>query len=326
MEPIFVQKLRALLSRLPLNHPVREKVESDLGKRVAGYKGEQSLHYYLSFLPEKEFHILYDLRLSFNNHFFQIDVLLLSKRFFLILEVKNMAGTLLFDDRFNQVIRIKDGEEEPFQDPLQQVKHQQFQFLNWLKRKHIEPAPVEALVLIVNRNAILKTMDEKSKYVEKVLHSTMLLPKIDNFKKLYKDFHLTDKDIKKIKKLLLKNNTPYNPDVLQLYNLSKTDLLSGVRCPNCSYLPMDRVYGKWICRDCDTSAKGAHLNALLDYSLLCRSTISNQEVRSFLHISSPSVAQKLLQSLNTPQTGTTINRTYKLPLQHLYSLIKKSPC
>ncbi|MFE8701377.1 hypothetical protein ACFYKX_12300 [Cytobacillus sp. FJAT-54145] len=59
--PIKVEVNKALLRRLASTHPKRKKIETDLGKNLAGYNGEQSLDYHLSFLPNDEFFILHDL-------------------------------------------------------------------------------------------------------------------------------------------------------------------------------------------------------------------------------------------------------------------------
>ncbi|RFU60027.1 nuclease-related domain-containing protein [Bacillus sp. V59.32b] len=91
-KPLKIQKLEALLRRLPSNHPKRQKISEELAKSLAGYYGEQSLDHYLSDLSESEYFILHDLRLSDKNErFFQLDSLLISSRFFLILEVKNIS-------------------------------------------------------------------------------------------------------------------------------------------------------------------------------------------------------------------------------------------
>ncbi|MGM0874073.1 MAG: hypothetical protein ACQEWV_04595 [Bacillota bacterium] len=59
--PIKIKKLEALLRRLPKGHSKCSYVEEEFAKRMAGYKGEKSLEYYLSFLDE-DFHIFHDLR------------------------------------------------------------------------------------------------------------------------------------------------------------------------------------------------------------------------------------------------------------------------
>lgn len=79
---------------------------------MAGYRGEQSLDYYLGFLTN--YFILHDLRLPDRDHHFQLDTLLISPYFILILEVKNISGTLIFDDHFKQLIRVTPEKEEGF--------------------------------------------------------------------------------------------------------------------------------------------------------------------------------------------------------------------
>jgi len=120
--PIRIRLNEALIRRIPAAHPQRSTIEGDLAKRRAGYRGEQSLDYYLSHLPDKEFTILHDLRLFNGSTYFQIDTLILSPYFALIIEVKNILGTLLFDETFNQFIRTRNEKEEGFPNPLIQAK------------------------------------------------------------------------------------------------------------------------------------------------------------------------------------------------------------
>jgi len=57
---IRIQTLEALLRRIPSDHPKRVLIENEYSKRMAGYKGEKSLDYYLSFLGE-DYYIFHDL-------------------------------------------------------------------------------------------------------------------------------------------------------------------------------------------------------------------------------------------------------------------------
>ncbi|WP_180968208.1 nuclease-related domain-containing protein [Cytobacillus massiliigabonensis] len=103
--PIKIQKIEALLRRIPKSHWKRAEMEADLAKRWAGFRGEQTLDFPLSKLLEKDFMIFHGLRLSNGKHFFQIDTLLLTTYFALVLEVKNYTGTLYFDPLLNQLIQ-----------------------------------------------------------------------------------------------------------------------------------------------------------------------------------------------------------------------------
>ncbi|MFX3623267.1 MAG: nuclease-related domain-containing protein [Ectobacillus sp.] len=126
-KPVKIQKLEALLRRLPPQHPKQKEIEENLAKSLSGYRGEQSLDYYLSFLPPKQQLILHDLRLKENGRYFQIDTLILTKAFILIIEAKNIAGTIFFDTAFHQLIRTIDGKEEAFPDPIMQITRQKQQ-------------------------------------------------------------------------------------------------------------------------------------------------------------------------------------------------------
>ncbi|MGM7700913.1 nuclease-related domain-containing protein [Pseudalkalibacillus sp. Hm43] len=308
------EKLEALLRRIELNHPARMEIESYLRSIKSGDWGERSLDYYTSFLNMKDYVICQGLRLlSSNNYHFQIDTLLLHSNFILILEVKNMAGTLKFDTRYNQLIQEVGDREEVYKDPIQQVNHQHYQFSRWLEDFRF-PAniPIHSYVIVANDRAKIVPKNNEEILSHKVLRTTKLLDCIHKHQSTHKKEILSTKQLKKITKLFIKHHKPANPDLLKKYNIRKQDLLTGVHCPQCTSLPMKRVHGKWVCTDCNSSSKSAHLNALQDYFLLINPTITNQQVRDFLHINNVAGANYVLQQLHLPHQGTTSNRAYLL--------------
>ncbi len=123
---------------------------------------------------------------------------------------------------------------------------------------------------------------------------------------------MSKKELKKLANSLLKAHCPYIPNLLENYKISIDDLATGVQCPNCAALPMTRKWGTWSCDSCSFTSRDAHLMALRDYALLIKPTITNRELREFLHIKSASVAVKLLDRLNLPYTGSTRDRVYQL--------------
>ncbi len=139
--PLALQQYQALERRLPANHPKMPLIQENLRKRLAGYKGECALDYPLSFLPEKKYSILHDVRLQANGHFFQIDTILLSEMFIVLIDAKNMAGKLYFDPRFHQLIQTLDGEEKAYSDPLIQARRHKELFTQWLAKNKLPSAP-----------------------------------------------------------------------------------------------------------------------------------------------------------------------------------------
>jgi len=306
--PTKVRKLEALLRRLPIHHPKRPDIESEWGRYMAGYRGEQALEYHLSFLPEQDYLILHNLRLPYGPHFFQMDLLLMSRRLTIIIEVKNYAGTLFFDTTFRQLIRTLNGKEEVFPDPILQVEHQRHQLKTFIP----PDIPIESLVVFSNPSAILKTDGNSPITAKKVIRPPALQPKIEEFEKRYPAERITDKELRKLARQLIKKDTPDDTNLLHQFQLTKDELLTGVHCPVCQALPMKREYGTWVCPACSTSARDAHLSALKDYTHLISSDITNRQLRSFLHLPSTSSASKLLSSLNLPFSGSTKSRVYHL--------------
>lgn len=69
--PVSILSLEALQRRLKQNHPQQAQIKEDLAKKTAGFKGEQSIDYFLSFLTEGMYHILNDVRLKIVIIFFK---------------------------------------------------------------------------------------------------------------------------------------------------------------------------------------------------------------------------------------------------------------
>ncbi|MCT8140132.1 NERD domain-containing protein [Anaerobacillus sp. CMMVII] len=159
--PLKLEKLIALKRRTPIMLPKYSLIKDETARRLAGYRGECSLHYQLSLLPEKSYYILRGIRLKDGNHFFQIDNLLISQKFFLNLEVKTIAGTLQFDERNHQLIRTLDTKRDGFSDPLTQAYFQEMHLKNWLKQNGYTDLTILSLVVSANPSSILETTSKK---------------------------------------------------------------------------------------------------------------------------------------------------------------------
>ncbi|MGG3940255.1 nuclease-related domain-containing protein [Peribacillus psychrosaccharolyticus] len=78
--PLSIQVLEALVRRLSPKHPRIDEIKEELRITKAGYRGEQSLDYFLGALSSKKYTIFHDLRLPYTPntepYYFQIDILL----------------------------------------------------------------------------------------------------------------------------------------------------------------------------------------------------------------------------------------------------------
>jgi hypothetical protein len=128
---------------------------------------------------------------------------------------------------------------------------------------------------------------------------------------------LSEKEMKKMIRMLQKEDIPLDQSILDLFEIQFEEILKGVFCPLCDHLSMVRVHGTWFCDQCKHKEKAAHLSALKDYYLLFGAEITNQKVREFLQISSPFLSSRLLHSMELSRDGTTKDSVHHLSFKDL---------
>lgn len=308
--PLKLLNLEAILRRLPPNYPKRPLIEKDYHRIQSGYIGEKALDFYLNQLPKSNYLLFHDLRLNVNGTFFQIDTLLLSDKFALILEIKNIAGKLVFDPAFKQLTRIYQGKETGLLDPITQVKRQQQHMAIWMKQLGLPTLPIEYLVVISHPKSIIEIKSGYSKEYKKICHAAQILDKISEYENIHITGCIPQKEIKKMKRLLNKFHEPLFYSVLNAHDIPQGDVLTGVICPSCTFRPIIRQKGFWQCPSCQFTSKDAHVSALNDYFLIIKPFITNEECKDFLQLHSRFIAYRLLQSLNLPFTGENKGRVY----------------
>lgn len=315
--PLKIHALEALLRRSLASEPKRPLLEDELSRTRAGFYGEISLDYILSYLSEKDYLILQDVRLSNPPYFFQMDFIIITAYYLLILDAKNYSGQIYFDDDFNQIIQTKNSEEKALPDPIPQVTLQKSHLHVWLNRHNISDIPIEFLVVLTNPYTIIRASPSYKEVFQKVIHKELLTQKIALLHKSYSIERFHPKEMKKISKLLTKHHQPYIPNVMEQFKMSTSDIITGTHCPECFYIPMNYQKGKWHCRKCRCISKNAHISSLKDYSLLIKPSITNKELRTFLHLPSYAATIYLLSKLNLHYSGHTKGRKYELLFDQL---------
>ncbi|MCM3566931.1 nuclease-related domain-containing protein [Neobacillus mesonae] len=321
--PIVIFILEAILRRLPKNHVKYPIITEDLDRRWAGFRGEESLDYYLRSLPEKETIIFHDLNFLDGDFNCQIDTLLLTTKLALILEIKNMTGKLTFDTEHEQFFQNKDGNEKGYSDPIAQAQRHRKFIQKLLAEHHFPPVPVDYLVVISNSNAVLEFKGKNDKVIKRVCKSHSMLDRISLYEQKYKTDILTPKDLRKMTRFLVKSNTPPTKFLLQNYGIKKSELKPGVYCPTCDYLPLTRVKLKWHCPSCNTFSKDAHVYTILDSFLLYDLKITNQQFREFACVLSPDASGRMLRSAELNYSGTNKGRYYFMDSFQLEKLALK---
>ncbi|WP_175478070.1 MULTISPECIES: nuclease-related domain-containing protein [unclassified Bacillus (in: firmicutes)] len=291
---------------MPQSHPKKAKIERDFLKRKAGFEGELKLDYPFSLLDEEKYDILLDLRLPFKEHFFQIDALILTKSYFLNVEVKNISGILTFDPYFKQFLRNYRGDEDAFRNAVSQAAQQTLQLRKYIPQLNY---PGEFVVVNANSNSIFRTTKETKSLDKKVCPIGSLLDLIYEMDTQFTEV-MDKKEIKKITKRLLKAHTPRENKILDSYGIKPDEIITGVQCSKCKKIPMKYIKGFWVCYQCANQNRDGHVQAVIDYFLLMGNSINNSQFRNFMQLPSAIIATNLLQKLSLKSTGVNKGRTY----------------
>ncbi|KKK37897.1 hypothetical protein WQ57_12035 [Mesobacillus campisalis] len=308
--PINLLKAEALAGRLPEDHPQREEIDGLVKKLRSGYNGEKVLNYYLSLLPEKRYYIYHGLRLPARNSFFQIDALLLSSKFILIIEGKNHSGKITIER--NQMIQEYGDLKEVYEDPVAQVQRHKLLLRYFLEKSHLADIPIFYLVAMTRSSTELTISPNYHEALKSVCRAYHLLSKMEELERADLKSSMDDKTLSKIRKLLFKSHVPLSSNLMQQYRISFSELVKGVRCPFCSFIPMNYHRNSWHCPHCHAISKDAHLIGINDYFFLIKSRFTNPELREFLLLPSSRSTTYLLSLLNLPNTGIKRARYYLL--------------
>jgi len=280
---------QALLEHLESGHPARAKIEADLAKYQAGFRGEQNLAYFLDTFQKDDWHLFYALKLKDC----QIDTLLLTPTFISLLESKNYAGAVRFETDGQFLRRITDW-YEGYPNPLLQVGRHRALLRKWLANYGVPQLSIEADVSIAFPTTIIENPGHLRHVQEHVFHAEHAPLKIEKLMGKYKHTGNLAKFFPQVEQLLLQEHIDEPPNVLTLFNVHQSELQRGVCCDKCRAFDMQRIYANWLCPRCGNKSKNAHIPMILDYFLLLGSSMTNKQCREFLRVNDRKLIRNLL--------------------------------
>lgn len=311
--PHIVHEIDAVLSRMHPFNPKRSILEEVRRNFMSGYNGEKQIDYFLKTFNKENCFIFAGIRLEMNGQAFQIDTMIVTPFFILIIESKNIAGILTFEKDSTQVTRELNGNIQGFKNPIVQVARQRRLLLAWIKKFKFPEIPVIDLVGIADRRTIVKTTSDNRQIFNKLIYADVLEDKFENLEAMFTTKQLTTRQQHKLNKLLLEQHTPAPPSILKTYGISDEEIIKGVQCPICKQFHMIRQVRRWFCCSCCLYSRNAHRTTIRDYFLIYSTTISNQQCRDFLQIDNCNISKKILTGLNLPTSGSNKTRLYHRP-------------
>lgn len=310
--PLQLRQLEAMKTRLPKGHKLHQDIDDQISARTAGYKGEKSLDYHLgSFKSSKKHHIFYDLRMKLNGLIFQMDMLILSPNYALILESKNMKGRLKFEPHYKQLLQTVGEDTLCYPCPIEQLQFHKFQLSNFFRFKNLERnIPIIGFVVLTNGKCIIESDSIDKKVEDIVIRGKNIFDKIYMLDNYYANERLSNNRFDSVSNMIQQSSEPWTP-TYDNHSYTISDITCGARCLNCQLTPMLKKRASWICPQCNKVDHQAHIEALIDYALLISPTITTKEYSRFLQIPLRTSLYQL-KKLHLPQIGSARKLKYDL--------------
>lgn len=301
--------LPRLIARLPVNRSEKDDFEALYQRVKIGFSGELKVDYFLESLGlPNSIRILKNIELSVGeDSSFQIDTLIISTKYILLLEVKNIAGELTFESSPHQLVRNLNGKILKMDCPITQLVNTKSYFEKWLGKRGIQVSVVGRIIL-ANQQAFVKSAPKDAPILfMKELPSFLL--KLEN----YPDIIGRDECLRLIKKIK-QNQVAYDPFPLSEYFKVNPNLLKKSQlCPNCNLSLVYVNHKTRHCTNCRVDVRTNYESALQDWFMVFKGTITNRECQDFLGLKNRHQAKYALKVAGLKKIGKSVATKYIWP-------------
>lgn len=306
--PREIHGIQELLRRMPLEQTATiHFLTQQLARMESGHKGECKIDQKLATLPIPALHHYipnFTTRNKFGNHY-QLDTLLITNRYILYLEVKNIRGQIEFLSNPDSLKRTFEGKVDFMSCPMAQTLRNQKMLMNLVRNQAVQ-IPVYAAIIFANTSATILSQQKNvtilyRRQLDHYLDKLNTLPEIldkTQFQKLIKSFKTS--------------NHNFYPEALSVrYAIDPTCLKSGVYCDVCN-LKMTILFRYFYCNSCQkTDRQALHRSVLSLFTILGH----HQHIRTFTHhlnFHRRDTIRRTLQQLPTTRDGKSKATTYTL--------------
>ena len=306
-KPHKLLMLEAILRRLKKTSPNYSYFLEYHRKMNAGFNGEQYVDRIWQEMnlpsPVQLFHDYCFVNDAGFTH--QVDTVFVTPHFLCLIEIKNIAGRLDFDDVKRQCIRtMANGKVDSIAYPVDQLLRHERYFQNVLTQLQLK-LPIIKVILMAQSSTIIGQVSKECP----IMHSIGLPHFLQKQWQLFGQHAITNTEFNQLLELM----SAMRQEKLWVQEIAHEEMKSGVLCPNCAYeQKMFYVQGSWFCRNCGMENNEAFGEALQDYRLLRESTITNAILCKEFNIPSKYIAYRILQALKFEKVGNNRYSQYKI--------------
>lgn len=291
----------AAIHRLEVDSVYYKRIERKLWNSKAGYGGEQIFDEEVSNFqyPYPNF-FLHDLTLKAES-LFQIDSLFATPSFFVVFDIKNLAGEIAIKE--THLERINNNEKMAMENPFDQLRSTCDQLMLWLKREGVDIPIYSSLVF-----PFPKLVEQEKGAGGRILLPRGIKPYLRRIP--YKPV-LDDNKFEYILTKLLNSTVSFNPyPIFKRERIPLDIVLTGILCTRCHALGMKKVNKGWLCTSCELLNPDAHIRAFQEYAMLISNQITLEECKWFFRVNDYHQIRRILKSMNFREIGAGRHRKY----------------
>ncbi|MDN3451564.1 nuclease-related domain-containing protein [Planococcus sp. APC 3906] len=296
--PELLESLPRLMQRLPRNHAAYVAVEQDHYNTRAGFGGEQQVDHLLRRAKWREpLLAIGDLQLA--AQLCQIDTIVVTPHFALVLEVKNFSGTLSFDEKsLHMKQETRDGKVAGYNSPITQALNAQEE-VNDIFEECAVSLPVFACVVLPYSTTLI----DQAPTAVPVIYGYSLKRFISTLPRT--DSPLSPEEMAHVSQLLIDRHNPFSTKNFQeWYRFSLADLKKGVLCVVCGSRCSKASQRMFFCSVCKLPVRDGYARALADWFDFAAPEITNAQCREFLGLKDKYAARYVLDRLGLGRRGT----------------------
>lgn len=307
--PRLLDSTILLLHRLnPHSHEYRT-IYDEMDSTRAGFNGESRVdRILLELSPIDNFFVIPNLRLQVRpNQKIELDTLIVTDRYLLILEIKALRGLIRFKTNPYSLEIETEGRIYERECPQIQLLRAIDGLQTWLKERGYT-IPVHGFLTFAYRNIRVELPPQ-------LVHLTYAneLP--------FQIRMLTSKMKPKLSKVQLHQLTsalreahqPFIPYPLcDYYRVEPEKLLKGHFCRQCGNRLLRKSAKSWWCIKCERNVQDAPLRALEEWFMFVKDSISNEECREWLGLKDKYAAGYILRNTTLEPIGENRARRYVL--------------
>lgn len=295
--PEMLESLPRLLHRLPKGHAAYELAANDRYKMKAGFGGEQHVDNVIRQARWREpIHAIGDLQLA--DRSCQIDTVLLTPYFAVILEVKNYTGTLSFDEKsFHMKQQTRDGQFMGFNSSITQAWNAQEELKSLFEQLAVSLSVYDCVVLPYPTTLIEQTpVEVPFVYGYSLKRFISSLPRTGS--------PLSPEEMARVGQLLIECHRPFSKKNFQeWYRFSSPDLKRGVLCGVCGLRGVKQSQRMFFCDNCQMPVSDGYARGLADWFDFVSPQISSVQCREFLGLKDAHAVRYLMAKMQIARRG-----------------------